>query len=506
MAAETTNIPVFVQQQDGAAAAGAGTTAADGAKRPKKVNKKKPQDVSLYELLEVNWDATPEEIKKAYRKRALKLHPDKGGDPAQFNAMKRAYDVLSDENKRATYDAYGLEMLKVMEGQAGPEVFMMLLLKQRRFRAMILLFAIIFVGFLVLFPVLQSVRWDGADWSWAIVFIPVWFVLAIVYSLQLQMILKGPPIPEGEGEATPLQKRPISIPDLIVYTLLFACAVIFCAFLSARLDSTTTWSWFAVMIPWYLFEIVLCIHRYLGARQAVVEMRAQIKAVREYNEKAIEEARNGLEGGDVDAALRIHEAEEAIKSCDEELKHLGVSRLYLITAFFWPCMRFITAFLIAGKADNSYPGSWFLTAIPFIFGTIVYPCLESVRASADPESAGEGPRVCCTTSIQYYLMLLIWLLGMGKMDNPGIYSAFAVWGVYYVLAFFVFIQLTIVLCINPDDILQAQQQQQGQAQAGEQQQAAAGAATQPPVVIPPAPAAAEQPKPAEGPSNVIILT
>ncbi|WP_417373644.1 molecular chaperone DnaJ [Glutamicibacter protophormiae] len=67
---------------------------------------------SHYETLGVAKDATPQEIKSAYRKLARKLHPDvnPSEDAAeQFKLVTRAYEVLSDEKKRANYDATGDE-------------------------------------------------------------------------------------------------------------------------------------------------------------------------------------------------------------------------------------------------------------------------------------------------------------------------------------------------------------------------------------------------------------
>lgn len=57
-----------------------------------------------YSTLGVDRNATPDEIKRAYRKLAGQHHPDRGGDTAKFQAIEEAYRTLSDEGKRAAYD------------------------------------------------------------------------------------------------------------------------------------------------------------------------------------------------------------------------------------------------------------------------------------------------------------------------------------------------------------------------------------------------------------------
>jgi len=75
-------------------------------------------ELSYYEILEIERTATQEEIKKAYRKMALKYHPDRNQNDKEaeekFKLVNEAYQVLSDENKRAVYDRYGKSGL---EGQ-----------------------------------------------------------------------------------------------------------------------------------------------------------------------------------------------------------------------------------------------------------------------------------------------------------------------------------------------------------------------------------------------------
>ena len=65
----------------------------------------------LYEVLGVERNATDDEIKKAYRKIALKTHPDRNpGDAVAESAFKEAaeaYEVLADDEKRARYDQFG---------------------------------------------------------------------------------------------------------------------------------------------------------------------------------------------------------------------------------------------------------------------------------------------------------------------------------------------------------------------------------------------------------------
>uniref|UniRef100_A0A0A9CTF6 GSVIVT00002640001 n=1 Tax=Arundo donax TaxID=35708 RepID=A0A0A9CTF6_ARUDO len=78
---------------------------------------KKSDNTRYYEILGVPKDASQDDLKKAYRKAAIKNRPDKGGDPEKFKELAQAYEVLSDPEKREIYDQYGEDALK--EGMGG---------------------------------------------------------------------------------------------------------------------------------------------------------------------------------------------------------------------------------------------------------------------------------------------------------------------------------------------------------------------------------------------------
>ena len=76
-----------------------------------------------YAVLECPREASAEELKKAYRKLAMKYHPDRNpgnkAAEAQFKEVNEAYDVLKDEQKRGAYDRYGHAAFEQGGGQAG---------------------------------------------------------------------------------------------------------------------------------------------------------------------------------------------------------------------------------------------------------------------------------------------------------------------------------------------------------------------------------------------------
>ncbi|KAK7408004.1 DnaJ-like protein xdj1 [Neonectria punicea] len=87
-----------------------------------------PEEVDLYELLSIDKQSTPDQIKKAYRKAALKYHPDKVPEEqreeseVKFKEITQAYEILSDEDKRSLYDMHGMAAFDKSRGGPGGDV------------------------------------------------------------------------------------------------------------------------------------------------------------------------------------------------------------------------------------------------------------------------------------------------------------------------------------------------------------------------------------------------
>ena len=80
-------------------------------------------DDEYYKILGVDKSADVNDIKKAYRRMAVKMHPDKGGSVDDFKKLGEAYEVLSDPDKRKLYDRYGKSGLKSRRSDFQEEDF-----------------------------------------------------------------------------------------------------------------------------------------------------------------------------------------------------------------------------------------------------------------------------------------------------------------------------------------------------------------------------------------------
>ncbi|GJJ75815.1 hypothetical protein EMPS_08173 [Entomortierella parvispora] len=138
--------------------------------------------VHLYETLGVPKSSTQDELKKAYRRLALRYHPDKVNvaevpdHENKFRDIAAAYEVLGDPKKRAVYDKYGMMGVQMAGTEIGARLVEIesLLCAIFIILSILLVLAIIFLSFL-------SVQVDGkVNWNYYVVFIPLWILDAVI--------------------------------------------------------------------------------------------------------------------------------------------------------------------------------------------------------------------------------------------------------------------------------------------------------------------------------------
>lgn len=154
----------------------------------------------FYDILEVEPTCTDEELKKAYRRLALRVHPDKqrsqSGDQKDFSEINDAYKFLSDPLRRKFYDRQGDKGYDLLaksgfseDGTFNSKSFFGRLTLRTLTNPTILVPVSWFFGlvFLSLISFIRMYDWKREGWSvsWPVIFIPLWFTLGVFILLSL---------------------------------------------------------------------------------------------------------------------------------------------------------------------------------------------------------------------------------------------------------------------------------------------------------------------------------
>eukprot|EP01117_Protostelium_nocturnum_P008445 TRINITY_DN3018_c0_g1_i1.p1 TRINITY_DN3018_c0_g1~~TRINITY_DN3018_c0_g1_i1.p1 ORF type:complete len:400 (+),score=106.42 TRINITY_DN3018_c0_g1_i1:46-1245(+) len=215
-------------------------------------------NVRLYATMEVEPDATEEDIKKSYKKMALKYHPDKnvGGDPTfeeKFKEVQHAYNILSDPQKKNIYDTYGEEGIALYEngmfGEDGELMKIIPFLESPGLLACFCCLLFIIWAVLVLIPIFIVLKVDGAvAWNWGVVFIPIWIFNFVPFVYVIFSTCSNP----KSGVSTMFQ---------------YFSLLIFLILLCINLE-THRWSWVVTFIPIYIFEAIHLLKKFVQARKS----------------------------------------------------------------------------------------------------------------------------------------------------------------------------------------------------------------------------------------------
>jgi len=376
-----------------------------------------PIDKAYYDLLGVAPEATPEELSSAYRKKALKLHPDKGGNEDEFKAMKSAYDILKDPHKRKIYDAHGPAVVRMFDGETlEPEVMLEAALSISKTASRMVLMAQPLLAVLLLLPVIAlSLRWDQRiAWNWNIVFVPMWIVqvsiLIAIFKLRSVMSatpddgFEHPGDEEQESEDVEQKKRRIrrffNIGACIMVLLIVQEAGI--AVKLQGIHGFEKASWFLVITPYLVFELFMT---YLRVRWTLDAMP-------------------------------------------------GASVAPLLVSLWWGMLRVCTAGLLAAKAEELLSCSYMICLLPLMMGAgfkLLWSC-KGVKKEARADNSEEEEPPQGNGFIGVCLGIAVWLstlcLAAAKLDGDS-YSAFVVFIPWFLLVAQLLCCCSCLACCGP---------------------------------------------------------
>lgn len=204
-----------------------------------------------YATLGVRRSATADELKKAYRKLALKYHPDKNPDAGErFREISAAYSILSDDAKRQIYDRYGEQGVQAIDQATSMGVPQWILLSPAVQGGLFCMLIMVVVLIFVMLPILLLCRIDGAiDWSWGVVLAPLWIVNAAIVLIIASAIRHV-----EEGETPTCASRCRRVP--VRFCLVFGLALAFEVMLAYKLDvPDSRLPYLAVFAPVFLLHV-----------------------------------------------------------------------------------------------------------------------------------------------------------------------------------------------------------------------------------------------------------
>lgn len=294
-----------------------------------------------YDLLEVEKGVSEEDLKRSYKKLALKYHPDKNpGQEEKFKEISTAYAVLIDPKKREIYDTYGEEGLSLFDngvfGEDGEFMKVLPFLQNPAFLALFCVLGLLVVSVAFLVPLFIVLKLDKVvSWNWGVVFIPLWIINAVplIYVLCLPCMS---------------EKKLKALSTMLQYFSMLVFQILLCIQLQ-----TYKYNWAVVFIPIYFYELIYFIKRLSSISPS------------KYNEQ--KEAKN----------------EGTVFGCG----YVG----YFLKELVIPLLRVLFIVFLVLKLTKTVNWTWFINAIP-IFVAMVWKLFikivddkEGLKSALDEE-------------------------------------------------------------------------------------------------------------------------
>ena len=344
------------------------------------------EEDDYYKLLGVDRDASPEELKRAYKRQSLAMHPDKLAQrgitvtpeaQAKFTHMKECYETLSDPHKRETYDAVGARGMRWMEEpfSVDPSELASNFAKSSVLdRSKIFgIFVAIAIAVFVL-PVLICLHVDGVfgpDASWLATLTPLWLWDAFLLFYHSRVIMMGPiqrpdHIPESEWvDPLPMKKRIFSL-------IRFILIVIFQILVAIKLDGTISAPWTLVFSPLYVWEATNLWKRWPLAKMRIVTV--------EDLEAALGKPFSEFTQTEKELIGQRYSVVSSTSSPDFDVAQKLKSRAQqdILKSLF----RIAFGAVLLVQLDGGFDWSWWLVFMPFWIMT-VFMCYSNYKAFAE---------------------------------------------------------------------------------------------------------------------------
>ena len=360
-------------------------------------------DESFYDLLGVSTDAVADDLKRAYKRQSLLMHPDKLAQRGQvvterdrdrFTRMRHAYEVLSDPRRRETYDAIGERGMKWIEEplSVDPQE-----LAHNFATSSVLdrskIFAIFLVVYVAIFalPILVCLMADGSLGQyakWTVVLIPLWFWDAIILFYHARVISMGP-IRKPENVPDEEWVDPLPMARRVMTMIRFGILVVFQILLALRLDGHLSYlPWTAIFVPLYLWDAMALRRKVMLSSLVVVTHDELELAIGKRLGECTPTEREDLSRRYVVVPANSDGALDAAKRLISDAR-VDVMRILARIAF---------GALLATNLDMDSDWSWWLVFLP-VFGTSViiaafairnFVVVQSEAARMDPVTFGGG--------------------------------------------------------------------------------------------------------------------
>jgi len=355
---------------------------------------------SFYDLLGVSPDAAPDELKRAYKRQSLLMHPDKLAqrglavterDRDRFTRMRHAFEVLSDPRRRETYDAIGERGMRWVEEPLSVDpqelahnfATSSLLDRSKIFAIFMGVYAAVFALPVLVCLMADGTMGDGATWT--AVLVPLWLWDAFVLFYHSRVILMGPirrpdHVPEEDWvDPLPMSRR---VAAMVRFVLLVAFQVL----LALRLDGHLAHlPWTAVFAPLYLWD-AMALRRKIALASLVVVTHDEL-------ELAIGKRLGECTPAERESASRryvvVPPPGSGSSARDAADRLIGEARTDVVRIL----ARATFSVLLAMNLDAGGDGwSWWLVFLP-VFGAsaVVAGCALRNLARAQSEAAGRDP-------------------------------------------------------------------------------------------------------------------